>query len=56
MLKFYLQLFLGFPPMQVLDREIDLISGLKFIGLLLLVFQLPNFVSPKKPVVYINVP
>lgn len=43
--------------MQVLDREIDLISRLQFIRLLLLVLQISNFVSPpKKAVVYINVP
>lgn len=48
MLKFYLQLFFRCPFMQVLNREIDLISRLQFIGLLLLVLQLSNFVSHKK--------
>lgn len=43
--------------MQVLGRLIiDLISRLQLIGLLLLVVQLSNFVSPKKTVVYINIP
>lgn len=49
--------FLVVPLMQVLDREIDLISRLQFIGLLLLVLQLSNFVShKKKAVVYFNIP